>query len=180
MSETILNWLNTQINLSKKNINIEEEFANGYYFGKIFESNHLFNNIKDLKNTIKKEDSLRNYSILGKIFDLIGLHLTEIDINELLNKKKYKAELFLYKKKQIYFDEIIVKIRRAKESKESLLKVKRNQSAKLMLSNYKKISQANNIFSYTDRNKNGEGTNEIKKYIFMIIFLGYKVQNYIV
>ena len=172
MSETILNWLNTQINLSKKNINIEEEFANGYYFGKIFESNHLFNNIKDLKNTIKKEDSLRNYSILGKIFDLIGLHLTEIDINELLNKKKYKAELFLYKIKQklslknFKFDEIIVKIRRAKESKESLLKVKRNQSAKLMLSNYKKISKANNIFSYTDRNKNGEGTNEIKKIYF--------------
>ena len=35
MSETILNWLNTQLEFPDKINNIEDLFSNGYYFGKI-------------------------------------------------------------------------------------------------------------------------------------------------
>ena len=184
MSETILNWLETQLNFSKKIKSIEDTFANGYYFGKLFETNHLFNNTEELKNTNNKEDSLNNYSILGKTFDIIGLHLTQSDINELLNKKRYKAELYLYKIKQklslqnCKFDEIMEKIKKEaitnkKNNAELQLKAKRNQSARPRLNTeILNIKENNNLNSYGNQNKKTDETKENKK----INFTNYKTR----
>ena len=35
MSELIASWLNDEVQLSKKIINFEREFANGYFFGEL-------------------------------------------------------------------------------------------------------------------------------------------------
>ena len=137
MNESILDWVNNQSIFPKKIDNIEEEFANGYYFGKILESNNLFDNMKELKNTNKKEDSLNNYYFLHKIFNKLDINLAEVDINELLNKKKHKAELYLYRIKQkislenCQFNEITLKIKEEQKINEILKNPKRrNQSAK--------------------------------------------------
>ena len=139
MSETILNWIKSQFDY--KIYNIENEFANGYNFGKILHSNNLFDNMQELKNSNDKEDSLNNYSLLRKALDKIDVHLTDSDINELINKKKYKAELYLFKIKQklslqnCQFNEIMEKmnqesITNKKVNFDLILKNKRNQSAK--------------------------------------------------
>ena len=178
MSQTILNWLNSQIDFPKKIISIEDEFANGYYFGKLFESNNLFDNIKQLKNNNKKEDSLKNYALLGNIFDKIGLHLTQSDINELLNKKRYKAELYLFKIKQkislknCQFDEIMEKIKQEsvsnkKVNPELLLKTKRNQSAKPTFYSQRYINTNDQVNgNITSTNNNIKNINENKKLNF--------------
>ena len=163
MSETILNWLSTQPEFQKKINNIEEDFSNGYNFGKLLQANKLFDNIDILKDSNKKEDSLKNYSILRKTFDLIDIHLTQSDINELINKKKYKAELYLFKIKQklslknCKFDEIMEKMKdesitNKKINVDLIFKTKRNQSAKPFVKN-KNININNNYYNNTYTNE---------------------------
>ena len=141
MSETILNWLNNQLEFPFKITKIENEFSNGYYFGKLLHSNNLFDKIEELKNTNKKDDSLQNFALLRKAFDNIDIHLTTSDINELINKKRYKAELYLYKIKQklalknCQFNEIMEKMKQEsianrKINFDLILHKKRNQSAR--------------------------------------------------
>ena len=137
MNESILDWVNKQSILPKKIDNIEEEFANGYYFGKLLESNNLFDNMKELKNTNENEDSKNNYYFLHKVFNKLDINLAESDINELLTKKKHKAELYLYRIKQkislenCQFNEITLKIKEEQKINDILNNPKkRNQSAK--------------------------------------------------
>ena len=72
MSETILNWIKTQFD--NKIYNIENDFSNGNNFGKLLHTNNLFDNMKELKNTTDKEDSLNNYSLLRKALDKIDVN----------------------------------------------------------------------------------------------------------
>ena len=141
MAETILNWICTQLEFPNK-INIEEEFSNGYYFGKLFEINNLFDNMKELKNTNDKEDSIKNYSLLKPVFREIDIKISDYDINELIDKKKHKAELFLYSIKQkislksFQFNDILQKIKHETNSTNNSNnnnitdKSKRNKSAR--------------------------------------------------
>ena len=157
MSETIFNWLNTQCNFSPNISNIENEFANGYNFGKLLHDNNLFDNMDKLKNTQKKEDSLNNYYLIRKALDKIDVHLTDSDINELINKKRYKAELYLFKIKQKFslkncqFNEIMEKMNKESATNkkinfELILKnKKRNQSAKPNLVSKKNVNINTNI-----------------------------------
>ena len=167
MSETILNWLRTQPEFSNNINNIEEEFSNGYNFGKLLHANKLFDDMDNLKDSNKKEDSLKNFSILRKTFDLIDIHLTQSDINELINKKKYKAELYLFKIKQklslkkCQFDEIMEKMKEEsitnkKINVDFILKTKRNQSAK-PFANSK--NNNNNYYNNTYNNQFSEKRN---------------------
>ena len=188
MSETIFNWLNTQCNFSPNILNIENEFANGYNFGKLLHINNLFDNMDQLKNTNKKEDSIKNYTLVRKALDKIDVHLTDSDINELINKKKYKAELYLFKIKQKFslkncqFNEIMEKMNKESITNKKidfdliLKNKKRNQSAKpnfitrkndisvganINMNNYYNRTNAN--IGYTNRNvsesKNGNKIN---------------------
>ena len=170
MSETILIWLNNQLEFSYKISNIENEFSNGYYFGQLLHANNLFDKMEELKNTNKKEDSLKNYSLLRKSFDNIDIHLTTSDINELINKKKYKAELYLYKIKQklalknCQFNEIMEKMKQEsitnkKINFDLILQKKRNKSARPTY-NSKKNTNENDINQI-----NNDNTGLIKRHV---------------
>ena len=125
MSEIIINWLKTFPFLSDKinTTNLEDLFSNGFYFGRIFQTHKLFSDIKLLKNTNSKEDSLNNYFFLTKIFLKLGLDLSDLDINELISKKPHKAELYLFRIRQslllnrIQFNEIVGKMEAESKSK---------------------------------------------------------------
>ena len=145
--------LNTQLEFPNKINNIEDLFFNGYYFGKILHLNNLFDHMEQLKNTNKKDDLLNNYALIRKAFDNIDIHITTSDISELITKKKYKAELYLYKIKQklalknCQFNEIMEKMKQEsntnkKKNYDLILKNKRNQSARPTF-NTKKIKNNN-------------------------------------
>ena len=142
MTELIINWLKTFPYLSEKiaTTNLEDLFSNGYYFAKIFYSNKVFLDMKLIKNTEEKDDAYQNYFFLGKTFRNLGIDLMEEDINELINKKLHKAELYLFRIKQslllnkIQFNEIIEKMKA-----ESKLKLK--DEIELMNKNKKKSNR---------------------------------------
>ena len=100
MSDTLYDWLNKEVKLSEKITNIESQFANGYYFGELLYKYQLLPQFNEFKNTMIPLDITRNFGILEKKFQDLSIHLTEVDKGEILSKKKYKAELFLFKLKQ--------------------------------------------------------------------------------
>ena len=101
MSETLYFWLNNEIKLSEKITNIQNQFSNGYFFGEILSKYELLPQFNEFNNTNNKLHITKNYSLLQKKFSDLGINLTEIDKNDLIQKKKFKAEIFLYKIKQI-------------------------------------------------------------------------------
>ena len=49
MSEILLTWLNTEVDLSKKITDMEKDFANGYYLGELLYRFNQLTNFKDFK-----------------------------------------------------------------------------------------------------------------------------------
>lgn len=47
MSSILLTWLNTEVDLSRKIINMEEDFSNGYLLGELL---HKFNQLTNLED----------------------------------------------------------------------------------------------------------------------------------
>ena len=97
MSDTLYEWLNKEVKLSVKITDITSQFANGYYFGELLHKYDLLPQFNEFKNTMIPLDITRNFSLLQKKLEDLSIHLTEIDKGEILSKKKYKAELFLFK-----------------------------------------------------------------------------------
>ena len=119
MSEiTLINWIKTYSFLTEKiaSSSIEDIFSNGYYFGKILQTQNKFQEMKYLKDSNDKNDIINNYIFLSKTFRKIGIELSEQDINDLMARKLHKAELYLFKIKQyltldkIQFREIVEKM----------------------------------------------------------------------
>ena len=119
MSEiTLINWIKTYTFLTEKiaSSSIEDIFSNGYYFGKILQTQNKFQEMKYLKDSNDKNDIINNYIFLSKTFRKIGIELSEQDINDLMARKLHKAELYLFKIKQyltldkIQFREIVEKM----------------------------------------------------------------------
>ena len=100
MSETLLNWLNNEIKLSVPITDIPSQFANGYYFGELLSKYKLLPTFNEFRNTMIPLDITRNYGLLQKAFSDLSIQLTEIQKGELLSKKKFKAEMYLFKLKQ--------------------------------------------------------------------------------
>ena len=50
MADILYTWLNTEVDLSKKIINIEQDFANGYLLGELLYKFNQLTNFIDFRN----------------------------------------------------------------------------------------------------------------------------------
>lgn len=100
MSETLLNWLNKEVKLSITISDISSQFANGYYFGELLSKYQLLPTFNEFKNTKNTLDITKNYGLLQKAFADLSIQLTEVQKREILMRRKYKAEMYLFKLKQ--------------------------------------------------------------------------------
>ena len=100
MSETLYSWLNNEIKLSAKITNIPNQFSNGFYFGEILSKYQLLPQFNEFNNDFQPLHITKNFSLLQKKFSDLGINLTEVDKGEIIQRKKFKAEMFLFKIKQ--------------------------------------------------------------------------------
>ena len=114
-SEIVLNWLNNEIKLKPKIIDIKKSFSNGYHLAEIFYILKLIPPEEFCKftNNEKYNDKKLNYARIEKICQkLFNLIIPEEDINMIINKDYSKAVVLLYKirnciyKNNIHFNEI--------------------------------------------------------------------------
>ena len=91
MSDILLNWINTEVKLSKKIQNITEDFSNGYFFGELLYKYKLLPQFNQFKNNQEKSSITKNYLLLQYKFDELKINFTDKDKKDIINKKKYKA-----------------------------------------------------------------------------------------
>ena len=112
----VLNWLNNEIKLKPKILNIIEEFSDGYLFGEILYKlkEITLDELKSLKKVAltfeeKKSNFLKIKQLLSKIYNL---EIREEEFDSVINKDISKAVVILYKlknsiyKKKIHFADI--------------------------------------------------------------------------
>ena len=114
-SEIVLNWINNEIKLRPKIVDIKKSFSNGYHFAEIFyilklitpEEFSKFVNTENISD--KKSNFAKIERICQKLFNLI---IPDGDINLIMNKDYSKAVVLLYKirnciyKNNIHFNDI--------------------------------------------------------------------------
>ena len=158
----VLNWLNNEIKLYPKVINIIEEFSDGYRFGEILYKlkEITLNELKSLKKQpFTLEDKKSNFIIIKKLFQRIyNLEVREEEFNLIIEKNPYKAVIILYKlknsihKKKINFSNIKIFINQPKPD-EIQKKVKEIMDNEYLqeISNKDNSSQGNNnIINHND------------------------------
>ena len=141
MSNLIFEFLNQEIKLSKKIINIEKDFSNGYYFAELFHLIGCLNsNIKEYKNEPKTEEEIfNNFKKLKPEFSNLGIYIDNEIINLVVNQQKNIAANLIYKirnkmiRKKINFEEIMnkmnityKKLEEMKNKKEKFLRTSQN------------------------------------------------------
>ena len=126
MSNTILDYLNNEIKLSKIIQNIEKDFSNGYLFGELLQKlGYLKKELSIFKKEAESKNEINeNFNNLKEQLNEINLHLDEGTIKSICSCEKNVASNLIYKiktkinRKNINFDEIMDKIQlHSKEEK---------------------------------------------------------------
>ena len=119
MSDTLLNYLNNEIKLSKKIKYLDQDFKNGYLFAEVLSTiGYLTPNELSLfnKDAKTKQEIKQNYILLKENLQNLGVHLDELTINALTNNARGSAANLLYKiktqidRRNIRFGDIMKKI----------------------------------------------------------------------
>ena len=97
MTEILYNWINKEVKLSKEITNICEDFSNGYFFGELLYKYKLLPQFNEFKNSQEKSSITKNYLLLKYKLDELKINFSEKDKNDIINKKKYKAEMILFR-----------------------------------------------------------------------------------
>ena len=109
MSEILIKWLNEEIHLSQKIINISADFKTGYLFAELLYKTKQLQNLSEYKNTSKNKDIIHNFCLLDQVLLRIGINLTEEDRDQMMKENIYTAEIYLLKIKQ-YLDKKFINL----------------------------------------------------------------------
>ena len=97
MTEILYNWINKEVKLSKEITNICEDFSNGYFFGELLYKYKLLPQFNEFKNSQEKSSITKNYLLLKYKLDELKINFSENDKKDIINKKKYKAVMILFR-----------------------------------------------------------------------------------
>ena len=167
MSETLLNYINKEVKLSKKIKSIDIDFKNGYLFAELLSKTGFLNSnylSQFNKNAKTKQEIKLNFILLNQHLSYLGIHLDDFTINEIVNNTKGSIPALLYKIKtqidrgKIKFDDIMTKL--IKYQKED--KIKNSKENKKML----------NKTSYTTKTDFSNDSNKLPQLTYMSTFYG--------
>ena len=121
MTDILYKWLNNEVKLSKQITNFNEDFSNGYLFGELLYKYKLLPQFNQFKDSTEKSAITKNYLLLQYKFDELKINFKENDKRDIINKKKYKAEIMLFRirekllSKLLSIDEIEERMKTQKE-----------------------------------------------------------------
>ena len=96
MTEILIVWLNTEVDLTKKIKNLEEDFANGYYLGELLYKFNQLTNFYEFRNRDDRDSKLNNFCILQKVLSNIKVDFDSNKAKEIMEKKRGTIALLLY------------------------------------------------------------------------------------
>ena len=166
MSETLLNYINRDVKLSKKIKNIEKDFKNGYLFAELLskEGFLITNKLSFFNASAKTKAEIKlNYILLREDLSKLGIHLDDSSIESLTNNTKGSTTNLLYKiktqidRQKIKFDDIMTKI----------LGYQKEEKDKLTKKNFDKTY-------YKTKSDFSSNTNKLPQLTYMSTFYGTK------
>lgn len=169
MTDILLNWLNNEVKLSKNIQNITEDFANGYFFGELLYKYKLLPQFNQFQNNNEKFSITKNYILLQYKFDELKINFNDKDKTELLNKKKYKAEMILFQIRESVFskllqiDQITERIKNQKELNKVYKHVLNNTNPRQRIKSAKPDSKMISLEEKKLKEKEEEKNKNIKK-----------------
>lgn len=101
MAESLQNWLNNKIILSKIVKDIEYDFKNGYLFAELLYKTKQIPNLAIFKDSKNHKDIISNFCHLQKNFLDIGIILDEKSRDDIMNASPYASKIYLFKIKQV-------------------------------------------------------------------------------
>ena len=107
MTDILYNWINKEVKLSKQITNISEDFFNGYFFGELLYKYKLLPQFHQFKNNSEKTSIAKNYLLLQYKLSDLKISFTEQDKKDIINKKKYKAEMLLFRIREKLFSKLL-------------------------------------------------------------------------
>ena len=147
MTETLLNWLNNEVKLSKKINDFSKSFANGYLFGELLYKYNLLPQFNQFEDSNEKSSITKNYILLQHKFSELNIPFTDNDKNELIKQQKYKARILLFEIRKILmskFSNINEILLRKKNGTQTDKIIKSTINNKLNLHKNKIIDDASN------------------------------------
>ncbi len=96
MTNLIFDWLNNEVKLSKKIINLDEDFSNGFLFGELLNKYNQITNFKEYKNKNDHDIKISNLKNVETSLRELNIKLDKGRIFDILNQKNGVAARLLY------------------------------------------------------------------------------------
>ena len=96
MSNILITWLNTEVDLSKKITNMEEDFQNGYLLGELLHKFNQLTNLNDFRDENDRSAAMNNFARLHDVLRNVGVKFDSNTTRDIMNKKPGVIANLLY------------------------------------------------------------------------------------
>ena len=96
MSNILITWLNTEVDLSKKITNMEEDFQNGYLLGELLHKFNQLTNLNDFRDENDRSAAMNNFARLHDVLRNVGVKFDTNTTRDIMNKKPGVIANLLY------------------------------------------------------------------------------------
>ncbi|KAM3135116.1 hypothetical protein pb186bvf_012762 [Paramecium bursaria] len=99
MSQLLLNWLNDEVQLSRKVQSFENDFANGYLFGELLSKFNQQLNFDEFQDKELRSAKIKNFQLLEPTFKTLSIKFNTQNVDGIIKQQKGVALQILYQLK---------------------------------------------------------------------------------
>jgi hypothetical protein len=96
MSEILLTWLNTEVDMSRKILDMERDFANGYLLGELLYKFNQLTNFREFVDASNRMSKISNFTLLQGVLKNIGVNFDMNIAKQIMDGKKGVVLKLLY------------------------------------------------------------------------------------
>ncbi len=96
MSEILLTWLNTEVDMSRKILDMERDFSNGYLLGELLYKFNQLTNFREFVDASNRMSKISNFTLLQGVLKNIGVNFDMNIAKQIMEGKKGVVLKLLY------------------------------------------------------------------------------------
>jgi hypothetical protein len=96
MSEILLTWLNTEVDMSRKILDMERDFANGYLLGELLYKFNQLTNFREFVDGNDRMSKINNFTLLQGVLKNIGVNFDMNIAKQIIEGRKGVVLKLLY------------------------------------------------------------------------------------
>ena len=96
MSDLILQWLNDEVQLSRKISNFEDDFQNGYLIGELLSKHNQQLNFEDFRDQNHRDSKINNFRLIFPTLNQLKIQFDSRLSDQIIRKERDVAKNLLY------------------------------------------------------------------------------------